>query len=171
MLQEKGMHPSKYYRWMQILCAIPNTWKINVRMFLSQGGDLISDRPINSGILVGKKWLDINKLTPRLFYSKLLETMIENPTSIKNLEKYLSDEEIDWEKVFLLPWKVTIKSNLRLFQYKILKNILFLNDKLPEMNLVNNPRCTFCDTETETIVHFFVIVKKLENCGTNSQSG
>ena len=54
MLQEKGMHPSKYYRWMQILDAISNTWRINVRMFLSQGGDIISDRPINSGILVCK---------------------------------------------------------------------------------------------------------------------
>ena len=100
MLQEKGLHPFKYYRWMQILDAILNTWKINVRMFLSQGEDIISDRPINSGILEGKKWLDINKLTPRLFCSKLLETMIENPTSIKNLEKYLSDEEIDWEYFF-----------------------------------------------------------------------
>ena len=78
-------------------------------MFLSQGRDIISDRPINSGILVGTKWLSIDKLTPILFYSKLLETMIENPTSIKNPEKYLADEEIDWEKVFLLRWKVTIE--------------------------------------------------------------
>ena len=85
---------------MQILDAIPSTWNINVRMFLSQGGDIISDRPINSGILVGRKWLDISKLTPRLLYSRLLETMIENPTSIKNLEKYLSNDEIDWEKSF-----------------------------------------------------------------------
>ena len=100
MLHEKGTHPSKYSRWMQILDAIPNTWKINVRMFLSQGRDIIYDRPINSGILIGKRWLSIYMLTPGLFYSKLLETMIENPTSIKNLEKYLSDEEIDWEKVF-----------------------------------------------------------------------
>ena len=78
-----------------ILDAIPITWKINVRMLLSQGVDIISNRPINSGILVGKNWFNINKLTPRLFYSKLPETMIENPTSIKNLEKYISDEEID----------------------------------------------------------------------------
>ena len=98
--------------------------------------------------------------------------MIENPTSIKNFEKYILDEEIDWEKVFLLPWKVTIESNLRLFQYKILNNILFLNDKLHKMNMVNNPRCTFCISENETIVHLFAIVKKkLENCGINSQSG
>ena len=140
-------------------------------MFLSQGRDIISDRPITSGILEGKKWLSIDKLTPRLFYSKLLETMIENPTSIKNPEKYLSDEEIDWEKVFLLPWKVTIESDLRLFQYKILNNILFLNDKLHKTNIFNNPRCTFCDTENETIVHFFCYCKILDNCGTNSQSG
>ena len=157
MLQEKGMHPSKYYKWMQILDAIPDTWKINVRMFLSQGGDIIFDRPINAGILVGKKWFDINKLTPRLFYSKLIETMIENPTSVKNLETYQSDEEIDWEEAFLLPLKVTIVSNLCLFQYKILNNILFPNDKLHKMNIANNLRCTFCDTENETIVHFLLL--------------
>ena len=97
--------------------------------------------------------------------------MIENPTSIKNLETCQSDEEIDWGEVFLLSLKVTIVSNLRLFQYKILNNTLFLNDKLHKMNIANNPRCTFCDTENEKFVHFFAIVKKLENCGTNSQSG
>ena len=85
---------------MQILDVIPITWKIKVRMFLSQGGDIISDRPINSGILVGKNWLDINKLTPVLLYSKLLETMIENPTSIKNLEKYISMKKLTGRKSF-----------------------------------------------------------------------
>ena len=54
MLQEKGIHLSKYYKWMQILDAIQNTWKINVRLLLSQGGDIIFDRPINAGVLVGK---------------------------------------------------------------------------------------------------------------------
>ena len=104
--------------------------------------------------------VSIDKLIPRVFYSRLLETMIENPTSIKNLEKYLSDEEIDWNKVFLLPWKVTIDSNLNVFQYKILNNILSLNDKLHKINIVNNPRCTFCNTENETIVHFFCYCEK-----------
>ena len=28
------------------------------------------------------------------------------------------------------------------------------------MNMVNNPRCTFCIAENETIVHLFALVKK-----------
>ena len=67
-------------------------------------------------------------------------------------------KKIDWEKTFFLPWKVTIESYLCLFQYKILNNILFLNDKLHKMNIVNNPR--FSDTENETIVHLFCYCKK-----------
>ena len=65
--------------------------------------------------------------------------------------------------------EVTIESNLRLFQYKFLNNILFLNNKLHRMNIVNNLRCTFCNTENEKIVHFLCYCKNLENCGTNSK--
>ena len=37
---------------------------------------------------------------------------------------------IDWKHVYLLPRRVTVDTNLRNFQHKILNNVLYLNEKL-----------------------------------------
>ena len=34
--------------------------------------------------------------------------------------------QVEWKKIYLLPRKVSIDTNLRMFQYKILNNILYL---------------------------------------------
>ena len=44
-------------------------------------------------------------------------------------------------------------SKLRVFQYKVLNNILYLNKSLYKMKLADTPVCTFCQREEETINH------------------
>ena len=45
--------------------------------------------------------------------------------------------------------------NLRWFQYRILNIILFTNDLLFKLNLVEDDSCSFCHIHTETLIHFF----------------
>ena len=54
----------------------------------------------------------------------------------------------------------------RMFHFKILHNILYLNKSLKKMQLANCPLCSFCKTTDETIEHIFsdcVHVKKVWN--------
>ena len=44
-------------------------------------------------------------------------------------------------------------SKLRVFQYKVLNNILYLKKSLYKMKLADTPVCTFCQREEETINH------------------
>ena len=53
---------------------------------------------------------------------------------------------------------------MRVFQFKILHNILYTNDKLFKMRQVETELCTFCQTAVETPVHIF-IVKTLKTLG------
>ena len=46
-------------------------------------------------------------------------------------------------------------TNLRIFQYKILNNVLYLNEKLFRFNNILCPLCSFCQSENETPIHFF----------------
>ena len=53
--------------------------------------------------------------------------------------------------------KVTVDSKSREFQFKILHNILYTNEKLYKLNPVKFPTnlCSFCHAVSETIEHLF----------------
>ena len=46
-------------------------------------------------------------------------------------------------------------TNLRIFQYKILNNVLYLNEKLVRFKKVSCPLFSFCQSENETPIHLF----------------
>ena len=62
---------------------------------------------------------------------------------------------LDWEKNILLPFKVTLDTKLREFQYKILHRNSYTNDMLFKIRIVDSPLCYFCGKEIETLEHFF----------------
>ena len=65
--------------------------------------------------------------------------------------------------MYLLPFHCTIEIKMRVFQFKILHNILYTNDKLFKMRQVETELCTFCQTAVETPVHIFCDCKNIEN--------
>ena len=68
-----------------------------------------------------------------------------------------------WDQIYILPRKITLYSYMRCFQYKIIKNILFLNKKLYIFGINETPLCSFCHTKEETTFHVF-----FECCKTQS---
>ena len=74
----------------------------------------------------------------------------------KILDKY-SDTIINWKKVYSSPFCTTLDSKLREFQYKILNNIVFTNDKLFRFGLSQSPNCTFCNEEPESLEHLLSV--------------
>ena len=66
------------------------------------------------------------------------------------------NSDTEWDKVFLNTRRVTIETKMRIFQYKILNNILYLNKKLCKMGLVETQLCSFCKENDETLIHLFV---------------
>ena len=55
----------------------------------------------------------------------------------------------------MLPRLVTHNTCMRSFQYKILKNILYLNKKLHSFGIKSSPLCSFCNLYDETPLHIF----------------
>ena len=70
-------------------------------------------------------------------------------------ENLFQNKGIDWKHVYLLPRRVTVDTNLRIFQYKILNNVLYLNEKLFRFKKISCPLCSFCQSENETPIHLF----------------
>ena len=98
----------------------------------------------------------LDKLTTRVIYSVLLLSSGNTPTSQKYFGKVFPNENFDWKKIYILPRVVTINSFQRNFQYKILVNILYLNNMLFTFSKIKTPLCSFCHSHDETIKDIFL---------------
>ena len=94
-------------------------------------------------------------VTSKTAYQRLLKPIKKPPTAQNLLISLLGLPDIDWKKVYMLPWQATIESSLCSFQYKILNNILYLNEKLFKFKIVDSPLCSLCETENASVLHLF----------------
>ena len=86
------------------------------------------------------------------------------------MEALLQDPNIEWSLVYTLPRKVTIDISTFIFQYKILNNILYLNNRLYKMTIAECPLSSLCGNDTETILHFFCHCSITQNLWTQMQN-
>ena len=94
-----------------------------------------------------------------------LQHEITTPTSQKYIETMFQDLTLQWKHIYTLSRITGIDSKLRCFQYKILRNTLYLNQKLFLFRKHNTSLCSFCNLEDETVIHLLFIVVKLNDYG------
>ena len=68
----------------------------------------------------------------------------------------------------MLPRIATIESSLHSFQYKLLNNILYLNERLFKFDVMKSPLCSLCILVNETVVHLFCECKETKDMETSS---
>ncbi len=63
--------------------------------------------------------------------------------------------EINWNLVHRYNFSMSSDTKLRWFQFRLVHRILATNKFLHKIGIKNNPMCSFCKIEEETIVHLF----------------
>ena len=61
----------------------------------------------------------------------------------------------EWPHIFTLPARCTIDQKLREFQYRVIHNMLWLNNKLFKIGKVEYPHCLYCKKYDENRIHLF----------------
>ena len=64
-------------------------------------------------------------------------------------------DENSWQAYCSIAFYSTIDIDLRWFQFRIIHRILFTNELLYKLKLVQSDLCSFCHIQCETIVHLF----------------
>ena len=137
----------QHYFSIQLINAISKSWKEELRR----------SNPISYALSVYDHHLikenqiySLDKCNCKELYC--LQISLNNPKT--RLQLYFEDlfqiKDIDWKHVHLLPRRVTVNTNLRVFQYNILNNVLYLNEKLFRFKKISYPLCSFCQSENET---------------------
>ena len=129
LMEEYNLHIGSYMVWLSMIKSILRTWK-DILKHQANENDL-------SGLisLKGLEGTLYRKLSSKAIYKDLVANVFQRPSAQDTIQKR-TDRNVDWKKVYMIPRKCTIDSHTRIFQYKILNNILYLNDRLFKMNLV-----------------------------------
>ena len=77
------------------------------------------------------------------------------PSAQKRIQDQFSDVQFDWNEMYSLSFKVSVETEIGEFQYKVLNNIVFRNEKLFKIKMIHSPQCTFCKNEIESLEHLF----------------
>ena len=114
---------------------------------------------LNCHLIKNSQILAIEKLIPKKLYS--LSIILKN--ELTTFQKYFcitfSNLQVEWKEICLLLRNVSIDTNLSMFQYKILNNILSLNEQLVIFHKKDSKLCSYCRLQDETINHIFVECK------------
>lgn len=83
----------------------------------------------------------------------ILNKNADTPTGQYTWNKIFNITKDEWKMIYRFPFYVTKYPALQWFQISINHNILVTNKLLNQMKIRNDPLCTLCQTENETIVH------------------
>ena len=90
-----------------------------------------------------------------MLYNEFKRKKQTAPSAQKKLKLKFPDLSLEWKEICSLPFSVTHDTKIREFQYKLLNNIVFTNEKLFRFKMINSPLCAFCQTEVESPEHLF----------------
>ena len=139
--------------WLQIIDAFPKTWK---DIILKDKGNAKNLVIFDHHIVRNSQIHSLNKLTSKQLYLILVEANTVKPTAQDYFENLFETSQFNWKKIYFLIHNTTLDTKARMFQYKVLHNILYANKMLFKFGKVTSPRCSFCKLHDEAIMHLFM---------------
>ena len=137
-----------FMNWFGLLQAIRNNFKSRVKG-VHYSGTLECSGVFLNEIFYGLKSVSTEKICDAMIGKKFSQAKCST-IFIRPLKQYISQES-----VYLLPRLVSIDTRTRIFQYKILGNIIYLNERLCQMKIVPSPLPSLCAHAKETVMHLF----------------
>ena len=147
--QKYHLSSSQVLNWLGLIKCIPRTW-CNLLISTPIDNCNIEEYPVNK---------ELSAMTSKIACQNLLKPLLSALTAQRSLERVLKLTDIDWTKIYTLPRITTAESSPRTFQYNILNNILYLNERLFKFNMVESPLCSLCNQASESVSHLLYMYK------------
>ena len=98
---------------------------------------------------------NLEKLNSKKLYHMQLYLKYDKPTRQSYDEKNFDDYDFNWKSIYRIPRIATLETKIRIFQYKLLNNVLYLHEKLFQFGIISHSKCSFCELYDETWHHIF----------------
>lgn len=137
----------QFMQIFSVIKSIPHNWKVHLRSNESVDNEIKMFSTIQNQTKISRMlyWEYIDRSDVSIQGSRLLSSQDFNKTFT----------EKEWEKISCFPFRITLSTKLRLFQYKITQRCLVTNINLFYYGIKDTKNCTFCNNHNETIIHLF----------------
>ena len=99
--------------------------------------------------------VDLSSVTSKSLYNAFKMAKQTPSSAQKRFQDQFPDVQFDWNEIYSLSFKLSLETKIREFQYKVLNNIVFTNEKLFKIKMIDSPQYTFCKNEIESLEHLF----------------
>ena len=102
------------------------------------------------------KYMKEHSKITKYFNTLMIKKLKPDRTNFRNKWNELLSTTIDeqrWKYIYKQVFSLTDDTLLKMFQYKIINNIQYTNDKLFKWNIIETELCTFCNETKETMCH------------------
>ena len=87
----------------------------------------------------------------------------DKPTCQSYHEKSFVDYDFNWKLINGIHHIAKLETKIRIFQYKLLNNVLYLNKNLFQFGIISQSKCSFCELYDETPLHIFYKCTYVQN--------
>ena len=113
---------------MGVVSAIPNEWRSTIK-----GKSVhVDPHPFiedSFKVPIRCEMFDLSSVSSKTLYREFRSRKEIPPTAQAKFKEEYPIFSTDWKEIYLLAFNVTLDTNLRAFQYKLLNRIIFTNDK------------------------------------------
>ena len=156
---ENRLHEKQKFKWTQLVHVIHSKWRTSLLQDNGNSNNLVL---FNHHLIKNTQICSLEKLNSQEMCNiQILHKNCE-PTGQIYYKDLLNGSSLEWKEIYLLPRLTTIDNKLRVFQYKILHHVLFLNKRLFTLRKTHSTLCFFCNLENETATHIFAICNKTQ---------
>ena len=151
--EEFTLENTLYFKYLQLTNVIPRTWRHIVLDDVHH--PLAPVTPVR-GMIQSTRMLPLKELVSKRIYAILIRKRNHTPTSQTFYNtKFPQIQANNWLQIYMLPRKTTRNMYARYFQYRIINNILYLNDRLYHFGKSETNLCSFCNNAIENPTHLF----------------
>ena len=139
-----------FLTYQSLLKAIPAYWKETLAesSLLKLSDNERNDDPI---ISLNNKQYGITEVCSKYFYSHEIKN--KTPSAVQRWIE-VGYQDIEWEKVFTIPYRCTKSTKIQSMQYRIIHRYIPTNRYLFIRKIIDSPQCTRCRRD-DTLEHFF----------------
>jgi hypothetical protein len=150
-LESRGISKNKYIYWRKVILTVKNL-STDTLPVLNTSENQYS---LNVELPTGNN-INLQHSKTKHIYENLVMLKSEIPKSFAKFANIFdSFNSTCYENVCLIPRACTNNNGLKDLQYQILHKYLPTNHLLFKMGKIESMRCTFCNLQSETIVHLF----------------